>query len=172
MAFPEGWPPRPATARRSLRFFVSGTATANYDANAFLFADDTGAVTYDPLPFVKPGSTDSVHVGGTFDPGTGSGDGAVVGSGSPVGGGQNINDAAPRTHDDQPNTQEAVPKPMAWSQAILIRNTGGAELFFSFDGVNDHGRLAAGESQEFKDRYEAGIALKSAVGTDFEVEAW
>lgn len=37
--FPVGWPPRPSSGVRSLRFFVSGTATANYFDNAFLFKD-------------------------------------------------------------------------------------------------------------------------------------
>ncbi len=37
MVFPLGWPPRPATQRRSIRFFATGTGTANFSDNAFLF---------------------------------------------------------------------------------------------------------------------------------------
>jgi hypothetical protein len=41
---------------------------------------------------------------------------------------------------------------------------------FSFDGVNDHGFVPAGEAQVYWDRYEGGIAIKGS-GT-FYVEAW
>jgi hypothetical protein len=38
MPFPaNGWPPRPASAARTFRFFESGTGTANFSDNAFLF---------------------------------------------------------------------------------------------------------------------------------------
>jgi len=45
MPFPLGWPPRPATSVRSLRFYVTGTATANFRDNAFLFRDANKALT-------------------------------------------------------------------------------------------------------------------------------
>lgn len=59
---PEGWPPRLPTGKRSIRFYVTGTATANFADNAWLFSQQTGANTYTPLPVVKPGSIDPVSV--------------------------------------------------------------------------------------------------------------
>lgn len=38
MAFPAGWPPRTASGQKSLRVYLTGTATADFDANAFLFS--------------------------------------------------------------------------------------------------------------------------------------
>ena len=44
MPFPaNGWPPRPATAARTFRFFESGTGTANFSDNAFLFGSGNQA---------------------------------------------------------------------------------------------------------------------------------
>ena len=161
MPFPAGWPPRPASARRSLRFFVEGTATANFDANGYLFINDTGANTVNPLPYVKPGSTAPVHLG------------TLTAGGSPQGSGQNVNDAAPFEHQDPTNTQVAVPKAQAWAHSILVRNTGGSNpLEISFDGTNIHGRIPANTTVIYRTRHEAGIALRSSAGTTFEVEAW
>lgn len=171
MAFPVGWPPRPASASRSIRFYRTGTSTANYDSNAFLFGDDLGANVVAPLPYVAPGSVAPVHVGGVaLDTASTP---PVYGSGSPVGGGQEAKDAAPRTHANAPFTQEAVPKPMLWANTIVVRNKGAGNLLISFDGTNDHGRVNANEVREFRNRYEAGIAVKGDGATpDFEIEAW
>lgn len=38
MPFPLGWPPRPASGQRSIRFAANGTSTANFFDSAFLFA--------------------------------------------------------------------------------------------------------------------------------------
>lgn len=51
MPFPEGWPPRAPSQLRNIRFFVQGTATANYEDNAFLFVDDPGANPNTPVPY-------------------------------------------------------------------------------------------------------------------------
>jgi hypothetical protein len=171
MAFPIGWPPRAASGRRSIRFYRTGTATVNYDGNAFLFYDDIGANVVAPLPYVAPGSVTPVHVGGVaFDTAASP---PVYGSGSPSGTGQNAKDAAPREHANAPYTSEAAPKPQIWANTIVVRNKGAGALFISFDGTNDHGRLLAGEVREFRQRYEAGIAIKGDGATpDFEIEAW
>ena len=65
MAFPATWPPQPATGRRSLRFYIGGTATANYSDRAYIFADQVGANTNTPTPVVQPGTHDTV----SFPPG-------------------------------------------------------------------------------------------------------
>jgi hypothetical protein len=45
MPFPaEGWPPRPPTGRRIIRFFAEGIATANFYDNAFLFNSGNQAI--------------------------------------------------------------------------------------------------------------------------------
>lgn len=171
MAFPTGWPPRAASGRRSIRFYRTGTATANYDSNAFLFGDDIGANTIAPTPYVAPGAVTPVHVGGVaYDTAATP---PVYGSGSPTGGGQIPQDAAPREHANAPYTQEGSPKPMLWANTIVVRNKGAGNLLVSFDGTNDHARVNASEVREFRNRYEAGIAVKGDGATpDFEIEAW
>jgi hypothetical protein len=140
---------------------VEGTATANFDANGYLFVDDAGAVQVKPLPFVKPGSTDPVHLG-DLDAG-----------GVPMGGGEEAGDAAPFAHEDPPNTQVASPKAQAWAHTIIVRNTGGTNVLeISFDGTNLHGRVLPNSEVVYRYRYESGIAVRSSGGTTFEVEAW
>jgi hypothetical protein len=148
-----------------------GTTTALYTDNAYLFGDDIGANVIAPMPFVPPGSVAPVHIGGVaFDTAATP---PVFGSGSPTGTGQAAQDAAPPEHQNPPYTQQAVPKAMLWSQTIVVRNKGLGALFFSFDGVNDHGHVLAGEVREFVVRHEAGMAIKGDGATpDFEIEAW
>lgn len=38
MAFPAGWPPRTASGQKSLRVYLTGASTANFEDNAFLFS--------------------------------------------------------------------------------------------------------------------------------------
>jgi hypothetical protein len=64
MAFPDGWPPRRASGRRSIRFYKAGTLTANYADNAFLFIDEPSANTFTPVPYIRAGDTRRIHIGG------------------------------------------------------------------------------------------------------------
>lgn len=150
MAFPTGWPPRPSPGYRSIRFFVEGTATANFADNAYLFGDDVGANPYTPLPVVRPGDdiTRFPTPAATVVPGSG-----------PFGGGQN----------DLGST-----KPMFWSFQIQIRILTGTRLEYSFDGTNLHGFLLLTDNSSpiIYQRSEAGIALRGAGGETFSVEAW
>lgn len=57
MAFPAAWPPRVASGIRSIRFYGSGTSTANFADNAFLFINGAGANTFSPVPAVTGGAT-------------------------------------------------------------------------------------------------------------------
>lgn len=57
-----------------------------------------------------------------------------------------------------------------WSKAIRV-TAAGATVNISFDGVNDHGQIAAGATAEYWDRYEGCIYIKGAAST-FVVEAW
>lgn len=57
MPFPASWPPRPASGRPSIRFYATGTATADFADNAFMFIDGAGANPFTPLPEVTGGST-------------------------------------------------------------------------------------------------------------------
>lgn len=160
MPFPtSGWPPRPASGVRSIRFFVSGTATANWSDNAYLFIDDAGANTYEPMPYVAPGSTTPVQVGTRTSPGT------------PMGGGSDPRDVLPG------DTLGHV-KAQIWANNIRICNDGGADLEFSFAVTDDMGAgalpvqgvLKPNEQVSYRNRYEAGIALRGAGA--FRVEAW
>ena len=150
MAFPTGWPPRISSGQASIRFYQTGTATANYDDNGYLFIDGTGANPYTPLPYVRPGGDVSSKPTPppTVVPPNPAGTGAA-------GNGVNSSDA---------------PKAMIWSESILVQNTGAAILTISFNGTDDHGTIPAGETRTFVGRREAGIAIK---GSDtFSIEAW
>lgn len=157
MAFPTGWPPRPASGRRSIRVYISGTTTAAFSDNAYLFSQVTGANTFVPTPYVAPGSTATVAVGD------------LTGGGSPMGGGQNAHDV----NTSAAASDQAVPTPMIWCNSMIITNDGLNTLEISFDGTNVHGKILPGETVEFRDRMEAGIALRHAGGaTTFRVFAW
>jgi hypothetical protein len=157
MALPEGWPPRPAEGRRSVRFYTSGNATANFSDNALLFSDQTTANTYKPLPYVAPGSSTAVAVGDL-----------TVG-GTPSGGGQDVHDVNPSVAA----AYQGVPHPMIWCGSLRIFNDGANDLEFSFDGTTVQGVVKSGDkSLYYFNRYEAGIAVRSAAGTTFRIEAW
>ena len=137
MPFPEGWPPRKPSGIRSIRFYVTGTGSANFDDNAFLFSDGVGANSHTPLPVVEPGSSEDVTL-----------------EANPMAGGQN---------------DLGAPKPMAFSKFVQI-TAASAAVEFSFDGINVHGTVPAGERRTME-RYEAGISIRG-VGATFVVEAW
>jgi hypothetical protein len=143
MAVPTNWPPRVASGRRSIRFFVEGTATGNYSDNAYLF-DQAAANTFTPLPKVAPGEAPVEGM-----PPTSSTEVPPGPWGSGV---------------DGPDGMA----PMIFSGTIKIY--AAATIYFSFDGVNNHGRVNAGEVALFRNRHEAGIAIKGSGG--FTVEAW
>lgn len=147
MPFPDGWPPRVGSGRASIRFYTTGTATADFADNGFLFIDGVGANPYTPLPVVLPGDDVSRY---PKPP-------ATVVPPNPAGTGEN---------------DSGSPKAMIWSDSILIANTGGNPLEFSFEGTNVHGVVPAGETVIYTSRSESGIAIRSALGTTFRVEAW
>lgn len=159
MALPADWPPRPATSQRSIRAFKEGTSTDAYADNAYLFRDLVSANTYTPSPATKPGSSEQADYG------------TVARSGTPMGGG-----APHPQYDVLPGeTAASLPKPMLWAQTILVQNTGPNPLRISFDGTNDHGLIPSGNTRVYRNRYEAGLALKSGnlgQATTFIVEAW
>lgn len=154
MAFPEGWPPIQGTYR-SLRVYHGGTSTTNFADNAWLFPPQT-----DPLPYVKPGSTDPVAIGNQ-----------TTRTGTPMGGGRNLNDVNPTTSDP---ALQPPPVPVATSRGIYIANDGGVNnLEFSFDGTNVHGMIPPGGEITFTDMYEAGISVRGVGGgTAFRVIVW
>lgn len=152
MAFPVGWPPRPASGVRSIRFFVSGTTAARWSDNAYLFIDDVGANTFTPMPYVKPGdNTAIVAVGDRNTPG------------SPMGTGANPNDVPP----GDPLGQQ---KALIWANSVRVFNDGAADLEVSFGASSDvgagptQGIVKPGKNLLYRVRYEAGIALR-LVGT-------
>jgi hypothetical protein len=157
MALPATWPPRPATGVRSIRFYKTGTGTANFADNAFIFADLAGANTFLPTPYVAPGGeSTTVNIGTTSS------------SGSPMGGGRNAHDAV-----NDPKIGTAVPPPppaMIWAHSMRITAVT-ANVEFSFDGTNVHGIVLAGQTGEYFNRHEAGIAVRGT-GATFYIEAW
>lgn len=143
MPFPAAWPPRVSSSIRSIRFFKTGTATANFADNAYMFIDGAGANTYSPVPFVAPGSN-----------------GAVANPPTPSGTGSGI-----------PNSPPPPVAPMIWSSAIRIANDGGGTLEYSFDGTNVAGVVKANETFVYHNRFEAGICVRGASAV-FRIEAW
>lgn len=157
MTVPANFPLRVPTGRRSLRFFASGTATADYGDTAYLFINGAGANPFSPTPYVAPGAeTQVVNVGNQ-----------TTGSGVPMGTGRNVHDV----NQDLPFAIQPPPVALTWSQAIRVCNDGGGNLYYSFDGTNDHGMLKANEEFVYRHRYEAGICFRGA-GVAFRVEAW
>ncbi len=49
MPFPASWPPRPPSGRRSIRFYVHGTATALFTDSAFLLLDGVQSIPYETV---------------------------------------------------------------------------------------------------------------------------
>ncbi len=70
-----------------------------------------------------------------------------------------------------------LPTPIApaiWSGNIRVCNDGEGDIEFSFDGINVHGRLKAGEVFQYRNRYESGMAVRGYDGATsaFRIEAW
>ena len=63
----------------------------------------------------------------------------------------------------------AIPE-QAWSGSIIIR-AETADLEFSFDGTNVHGKCPAGKESRYDRRFEGGIYVRGS-GSVFSVEAW
>jgi hypothetical protein len=71
-------------------------------------------------------------------------------------------------------------KALIWSNSIRISNDGTGIVEFSFAAPDDastlvHGSLKAGESVIYRQRIEAGIALRFPGGSSagiYRVEAW
>lgn len=145
MPFPEGWPPKPATGVKSLRIRITGSGTADFADNAYLWIDQVAASNpFTPLPIVEPG-------GGVSKPG--------------YTGPHNVDTPPVGSGVDSDGNKGSI-----WSSHIAIEATGGA-LEFSFDGTTIHGIVPDGQRYEFSDRYEAGICVRGASAT-FVIEAW
>lgn len=166
MAFPfVGWPPRPASGLRSIRFFKAGTTTANWSENAYLFIDVAGANTFVPMPYVRPGdNTAIVAVGDRNTPG------------APMGTGANPLDVPPGSALGQQ-------KALVWANSLRVFNDGLNDIELSFAVTGDalvpatpvQGIVKPGKNVLYRNRYEAGIALRFPGGGGaslFRVEAW
>lgn len=135
MPFPTGWPPRISSSQRSIRYFLEGEVSGNFEDNAYLFSDQAAANPYTALPFVRPG-------GGVSAPDY---TGPHTVPTSPSGTGQKY---ATDLH------------PMLWSRRLHLTNYGSTSMEVSFDGVNTHGKIGGGQAVEYADRQEAGIAMR------------
>ena len=159
MAFPAGWPPRVATGIRSIRVYVTGTATATYADNAYLFSQVTSANTFGATPHVPSGQESAAP-----------GWAATALPAPPMGGGADT----PWSANPDPKLNPPVPTqptPMIWAKAIKITNLDMTNtLLFSFDGTHDQGQVLANSTFWYFDRYEAGIAFKG--NGNFVLEAW
>lgn len=141
MTFPANWPPPVGANRFSLRFYVTDTATANFVDKAYNFADG-GTVVHAIKPYP------------TVDPGEAP---DVF--------------TLPVSSDVVPAPPFGTPTAFLWASSIRICNDGGGTLSYSFDGVNVHGTLKANEQVIYRNRHEAGIAVKGASAV-FRIEAW
>lgn len=149
MPFPVIWPPPPVSGARSVRFFQSGVATANFVDNAWLFG--SAASAHSPLPYVAPGSTATVNFG-------------------PVpGGGSNPNDAQPGA---SPPVGPPPSTPTVACRFHRVYNDGGGTLEVSYDGVTVHDLVLVSDApHEYEDRMESGISVRGA-GVSFRVVGW
>ena len=168
MALSEGFPPPRCVGVRSLRVFKEGVVGSGSDfdtiagTNSFLFYD----LDPDYLdPKIPPGATGTQVTFGSY-----------LKPGPPSGGGAN-----PTTHRGAPQGIPNVAPKVAWhSYSISVTNAesggGGKDLEISFDGVNVHGVVVAGETRTYDVRREAGIALRplgnGAFTVAYRVEAW
>jgi hypothetical protein len=155
MALPASWPPRPASGRRSIRFYKTATATGNFADNAFMFAEATSANTFLHTPYVAPGGEQTQAAVGD-----------LTAPGSPMGAGAG-------THDANPDPRVPVvppPYPQIWSFSIRIVNVTGNALEVSFDGTHVQGYVPGNTSVIYLHRHESGIALRG--NGAFHVEAW
>jgi len=57
------------------------------------------------------------------------------------------------------------------SHSIMISSDGGGDLFFSFDGVNDHGRVRTGEALQQDYRRVRRIWFRKS-GADVPTRFW
>jgi hypothetical protein len=159
MANPVGWPPRPHSSTRSIRFYqFCATTTSLFSDNAYLFASGgaNSANTFSPLP--NPGSAQTVDAGTLMavSPTT------VVPSISGTG-----------RADRNPQDASLPPVAMVWSMGIRIANDGAVDIEYSFDGTNVHGRVKAGEVATYFRRHEAGIAVRTTgASSAVRIEAW
>lgn len=142
MAFPTSWPPRFPSTARTLRFYVTDTATTNFSDKAYMFAEQAGANPYTPLPVIQPGSNTTVDVPNT----------AGTGLSTPN------------------NDGTTGPAAQIWSNRIRI-SVATADLEYSFDGTNVHGKVKSGESFLYTERRESGIAVRGT-GAVYRIEAW
>lgn len=209
MPFPASWPPRPPSGRRSIRFYVAATATADFEDRAYLLRDALTLLDYaaqvvgftvgETITGQKSGASAVV----TADANTGltgtltlsevngvfflseqvlgdvTGDATTNGSqrtpantftslpevvsGVPT--------AVPPTPWGGGHSTEDSPAPMIWANSFRIVNDSEGPLEYSFDGVNVHGVLAAGDTTVYRNRYEAGVAVRG-LGVAFWIEAW
>ena len=58
------------------------------------------------------------------------------------------------------------------SICIQIVNSGAADMFFSFDGTNDHGRVLAGQDLTQQFRRERKIWLRGVAGNAYRHWSW
>jgi len=58
------------------------------------------------------------------------------------------------------------------SICVQVINTGAADMFFSFDGVNDHGRVVPGQDLTQQLRREKRIWLRGVAGNAYKLYSW
>ena len=59
------------------------------------------------------------------------------------------------------------------SFAVMLANDGGSDIFFSWDGINVHGRVSPGTNVSFEHKRKRKIFLRGAVGGEtYRLWAW
>lgn len=152
MTFPPQWATGAGlqlpSGRRSMRFYIEGTATANYADNAYIFS--LHGMTPGVSGLMVP-TQPTVRAGGEVA----SGNPATPAITSPMGG----------------TTPQAA---VVAAYAFRIYNDGTDPLEFSFDGVHLHGVVMGGKEALYRQRYEPGICVRGRDSTTptFRIEAW
>jgi hypothetical protein len=189
----------------SLRFYQTGSASASYSANQWLFQYPTNA-TFTAEPQTTVPNTDGVQLGPfnfqTLHPKLTTAAVTINWTESSVAksatlaptkptqtlSGTNASNIASASmiqdsgmftvtwatgHAPDANSVTVtytLRQSQAWSKGMSI-SAVGANLFVSFDGVNDHACVLSGTTVEFLDRYEAGIAVRGS-GATYYLSIW
>ncbi len=135
MAFPIGWPPKPASSNRSIRAFKSSATTTDWADNAFIFSDLPGANTYTAKPVVRAGLE--------------------------------------MTQIDIGTSPSSTSVAQICANTIQVTNDGSVDIEVTFDGTNIQGIVKQSETICWRDRREAGIAVRTASSSSaYRIEAW
>lgn len=171
MPFPEYWNidptkgvlgPRVPSGVHSIRAWVDAITNASG-----LFED--GAYVWSALPGASTTKPYDVNLFVPTDPITKPPFGDLLNGGVLTGGGYAYNPKQSNLPYPPPPPQ---PTPMLFCSSMWISNDGAEKLEISWDGVNVQWTLLPGKEFLWRNKYVAGVAVRSAAPTAFRIGAW